>query len=66
MGCLPNWVTNKDDGEKYFWLEFSVEYKKWKENYSTFITTFNTLYSTSNFDVVNSLVNMSSNYQPIL
>lgn len=40
--CIPNWINNKDEAEKYLYLEFSVDSKKWKESRDTFISYYMT------------------------
>ena len=39
---IPQWIMNKDEAEKYLYLDFSSTTKKWKESRDTFVNYYNT------------------------
>jgi len=39
---LPVWINNQNLAEKYIWLDFSTENKRWKESSYTFLLHYNT------------------------
>lgn len=46
IDVLPDWIDSVTTAEKYIWLEYSNHSKKWKQTRNSFLTMFNTVYST--------------------
>lgn len=47
-GILPSWVNNTDTAEKFIWLEFSSDRKKWKDSRYEFNQEFSRIYGRNN------------------
>lgn len=46
---LPNWIENSNSAEKFIWLDYSVQNKKWKLSRESFLEKFNIIYGMNEF-----------------
>lgn len=44
-GTIFDWINNTTDAEKFIWLDYSHESKKWKESQNSFVRFFTRVYS---------------------